>query len=346
MKKHTLSKFIALAMAGTLLLSPLTAFAQNPSDNDDGTSASTSASGNTVGNVDKEIYKVVLPTDGGGTFDYFVDPQDLLNQSADVTSSVSGNLLYFTSSSDADFNDTSADLTVVNKSSVSVDVTVSATTDADEDSDVTLAEDDTFADAPAQSIYLALSVSANGAVDKRALAAGEETSITKTLADAAEYYDYGGNIGSFTYVLDDQASNTYDELSFNLSGACNASDEWADDAVLPTINLVWGFEKAGADDNVITSENGYLTVSRDGEITVNLTKAGALTINFWDEANPSKKYGVTKQNCTVDVSGLDENNLGIWKAQITPAVLESWEGLTIGISASYADINESVSVDF
>lgn len=344
MKKHTLTKLVALTMAGTLLISPLTAFGADPSTNDDGISVSANGTGSTVGSVDKEIYKVVLPTDAGGTFDYFVDPQDLLNQSADVTSTVSGNLLYFKDGTD--YNSTSADLTVTNKSSVPVDITVTASTDADaDDPDVTLAEDDTFAGAPAQSIYLSLNVTADGTTDQKALAAGTETAITKTLGDAAEYYNVAGTEGAFTYELDDDPSNTYDELSFNLSGACNASDEWAADAVLPTVHLVWGFEKG--EDGV---SDGPLTVTRSGLVTLTTNGPGSVALSFGSPDTPNKTYPIqSPTHGTLDLTGYNASTgIGEFKFQFGDVLLDPWrESQTpVVVYATYGANKYSVTITF
>lgn len=280
MKKHNPSKFIALAMACTLLVTPLTALgAEGDADSSvsgntvPGTTVSVSGNGQVEGIVNKEVYCVVLPTqdENADTFNFILDPQDLISktnhEAYDNISSVSGNQLYFTKGDE--LSGTSETLTVLNKSSVDVDVTVSATigglSDGADDPayEISLAESDTFdEDDDSTSIYLGLNVDADAPV---VLTADEGASVTKTLAGADDKYSekYVGEPGKkYDFVLDEPDADDFAKLEFSLSGACNTNADWADakDAV-PSINLVWGFDKAAQGPQVTLSKTGLITVS-------------------------------------------------------------------------------------
>lgn len=349
MKKHNPSKFIALAMAFTLLVTPMTAFGAegDPEPASEPTSVSTNGTGKVEGIVDEEVYCVVLPTqaDNDDTFDFILDPQDLINKTGHAAydvSSVSGNQLYFTKSDgeSSELSDTSAALTVINKSSVDVNVTVEATVDAltggsdDTAYEILLADSAEFeADDDSTSIYLGLNVDADDAV---ALTADDGASVTKTLAGAPDEYETKYENEAYEYVLKEDADeDAFETLEFSLTGACNTNADWTNaEVAAPSINLVWGFDKAGENTKgpkVTLSKTGLITVS---DLTADQNyKAGSMS----SVKLPSAIAFFKKGSGTWELKDYSASDGGSFTYQLSDGYVNAYAGDTVTVTVTLTD---------
>lgn len=341
MKKHNPSKFIALAMAFTLLVTPMTAFGAPTEETEPGTSVSVNGTGQVEGIVNEEVYCVVLPTqaDNDDTFDFILDPQDLINKTDGAAhagiDSISGNQLYFTK--DSELSGTSQTLEVINKSSVDVNVTVEATvndlTGGSDDSayEISLTDSADFAD-DATSIYLGLNVDADDAV---ALTADDGASVTKTLAGAPDQYETKYEDG-YAYVLKEDADeDAFEKLEFSLTGACNTNADWtnAKDAV-PSVSLVWGFDKAEE-----STTGPKVTLSKTGLITISgLTPEK----NYKDGSFNSAKIATSFKLFASGTGAVVENNWsktegGDFTYQIASKAVNNYAGDTVTVTITLTD---------
>lgn len=259
MKRKNLSKFVALALAGAMMIAPLPVSAAEI-DSEDAAQGSTSGDGNVEGIVNKDVFKVELPTipdDGSDTtFDFILDPQGLIkdtNGAAHTGDTFDENAkgLYFANPQDGGGNKymaSSPALTAKNKGTTDVDVTLTATANTLSDSGYTigLSEDETFTGDKSTSIYLAL---VSG--DQTAALTKDGATITNTLSAAPEdAYEvtYDNTNSNYVYGLTAAAQAAdytgFDSLDFNMTGACNTAADWAvaKDAT-PGVDVAWELER-------------------------------------------------------------------------------------------------------
>lgn len=211
--------------------------------------------GNVEGVVDKEVFKVELPTvsTNDTTFDFIMDPQGLIEATNGAAyeglTFESGATVYFANSvSSNDYTSTSEDLKITNKSTMKVNVSLEATVAAVEG--LAMAESATFAaDDKDAKLYLAIT---DGTKTEAITADAAKITAEMAAAPADAYevkYDSTGK--EYAYDLTDAAkAESYDGFatySFNLKGACNPNGDWKDLAnAKPAINVVWTVSKDGA----------------------------------------------------------------------------------------------------
>ena len=244
-------KFVAVATACALMLTPISANAEGETSAE----GSTTGSSQLEGIINKDIFSVVLPTiaDDDATFDFIIDPQGLIAATGNAaypnaTFSDADKGLFFKNDAD-NYSSTSNSLTAVNKGTGVVDVTLSATADALKDDtagySIQLADSASFASSDTTtSLYLALT-SGDDTVALTEDGASISTSLDAAPADAYEvkYAD-----GAYSYGLTDAAEAAdytgFDSLDFSLTGACNTNADWtaAKDAT-PTVEVTWALEK-------------------------------------------------------------------------------------------------------
>lgn len=279
-------KLMALAMAGVLMCAPLTAFATEV-DDESAAQGNLAGTGDVEGIVNKDVFKVVLPTvaTGDTTFNFILDPQGLIKDTAGAkytgaTFDANAKGLYFANTVDSatTYKATSPALTATNKGTVDVDVTLTATADAATLKDDTkgytigLAADDTFANDKTTSVYLAL---VSG--DQTAALSADGATITDTLAAApADAYEvtYDTTDSKYKYGLTAAAQaadyNGFKSIDFSLTGACNTAADWAaaEDAA-PSVNVAWTIKKH-IDDLTVTKTAGSsapITVTTAAPVT-------------------------------------------------------------------------------
>ncbi len=325
--KKIKKKIMALAMAGVLMCSPLTAFATEV-DDESAAQGNITGSGDVEGIVNKDVFKVVLPTvaTGDTTFNFILDPQGLIKDTAGAkytgaTFDENAKGLYFAnpqSDSSIKYMASSPALTATNKGTVDVDVTLTATADAATLKDDTkgytigLAADDTFASDTTTSVYLALvsgsqtsALSADGATITDTLAAAPADAYEVTYDTTDSKYKYG-----LTAAAQAADYTGFKSIDFNLTGACNTAADWAaaEDAA-PSVNVAWTLEKH-IDDltyDKIKGDNSAITVS-----TYDTVKSAKL-VKFNGVANSNALSIGT--NCTV--AGNTFTLVSAWASKIT-----------------------------
>ena len=270
-------KFVAVATACALIMTPLSANAEGETSAE----GSTTGSSQIEGIINKDIFSVVLPTiaDGDTTFDFIIDPQGLIAATsnaayANATFSDADKALFFKNDTDK-YSSTSNSLTAVNKGTGVVDVTLSATADALKDDtagySIQLADSASFASSnTTTSLYLAL---ASGS-DTVALTEDGASISTSLEAAPADAYEVKYENGAYSYGLTDAAQAAdytgFDSLDFNLTGACNTNADWtaAKDAT-PTVEVIWALKKHYDDINItkLASSSAPITVTTGGEVT-------------------------------------------------------------------------------
>ena len=265
-------KFVAVATACALIMTPLSANAEGETSAE----GSTTGSSQIEGIINKDIFSVVLPTiaDGDTTFDFIIDPQGLIAATsnaayANATFSDADKALFFKNDTDK-YSSTSNSLTAVNKGTGVVDVTLSATADALKDDtagySIQLADSASFASSnTTTSLYLAL---ASGS-DTVALTENGASISTSLEAAPADAYEVKYENGAYSYGLTDAAQAAdytgFDSLDFNLTGACNTNADWtaAKDAT-PTVEVTWALKKHYDDINItkLASSSAPITVTQ------------------------------------------------------------------------------------
>lgn len=259
--KKKLIAVTALAMSCAMLFTPVShaAVADTTADSEDAAQGSASGSGEVEGIINKDIFKVVMPTDADTTnFAFILDPQGLIKAtSGDAdkkhTESFEANASLFFKNSDGNYSHVSDPLSVTNKSTGIVDVTLTATagdlTSADgaaEAYNISLADSSTFAENDSStSMYLGLIA---GDDDPIALTAKDGATVTKTLDAAPEgayktVYDTANS--KYDYVLDSAFdASKFSALTFKMEGACNTNTEakWVESAA-PAVEVAWTLEK-------------------------------------------------------------------------------------------------------
>lgn len=259
--KKKLIAVTALAMSCAMFFTPVShaAVADTTADSEDAAKGSATGSGEVEGIINKDIFKVVMPTDADTTnFAFILDPQGLIKAtSSDTdkkhTESFEADASLFFKNSDGNYSHVSDPLSVTNKSTGIVDVTLTATagdlksaSDAAEAYNINLAENSTFAENDSStSIYLGLIAGDDAPI---ALTAKDGATVTKTLDAAPEgayktIYDTANS--KYDYVLDSTFdASKFSALTFKMEGACNtnADAKWVESAA-PGVEVAWTLEK-------------------------------------------------------------------------------------------------------
>lgn len=150
-----LKKLMAGTLAATMVLgSSMTVFAEDQTGTATGT-------GTSVGHVDKEVLTVTLPTDTANVFNYWIDPErviDLAGSLADGTSVTSNADGVYFKQSDNTYASTSNEVEFEGKNSVAVDVSVAAAVTAGTNDITLVADEDALAAATTPALLMKLVV--------------------------------------------------------------------------------------------------------------------------------------------------------------------------------------------
>lgn len=225
-------------MAGTLaatmvLGSSMMVFAE------DANTGSATGTGTSVGHVDKEVLTVTLPTNTDNVFNYWVDPErviDLAGQLSDgttVTKNADG--VYF-KRSDNTYASTSNDVEFEGKNSVAVDVTVAATVTAGAKDITLVADDDALAAATTPALLMNLTVG----TDTKTITSEGATAKAK-LDGVPDNFEVKVESGAYKYSAK-QGATGWAKTAVKLSGKTNSMDV-PSDMTAPQINLTWTIEK-------------------------------------------------------------------------------------------------------
>lgn len=327
-----MKRFLAMAMAGVLTLTPVTAFGADTTYSDPNTaSGSVSGNGAIEAIVDKDVFNVVLPTYDSKIFDFKLDPQGVV---ADTNGDAYGGetteaSLFFVDPTANTLSSNSASISVYNKSSYDVDVALTA--EASGLSTATLADSSAFSGENTD-IYLALQSG-----DDTAVITADGASLSTTLGTKADSYEvkYDSVNKKYSYELTDTgAATTFPGMSFNLTGACNTAADWtALENIKPSVEVSW-------------------TISKHEEVTgpqVSMTSAGLVTItNLTSTAAVNAKAisttGSTNTNsialssdCSWNTNNWTQADGGTLILQLGSSYLSYYSGQTVTISFILTD---------
>lgn len=309
----SLKKLVATALTVTLVATGSFAVcAADDGGNLEGT-------GSVEGVVDKEVFKVELPTvsTNDTTFDFIMDPQGLIEATNGAAYEglkfESGATVYFANSvSGNDYTSTSEDLKITNKSTMEVNVSLEATVAAVEG--LTMAEDADFAaDDKEAKLYLAISDGTN--TEAITTEAAKITAEMDAAPEDAYEVKYDSEGKEYAYDLTDAAkAEDYDGFatySFNLEGACNPNGDWKGlDSASPKINVVWTVSKAGA---------AAAAYESDGTTDIVITYDGAAVSSI--TVTPKNTTGTTKTAISLTASQTDRVAFAAGKVTLKKAWL-------------------------
>lgn len=291
-------RFLATLTVATMVLSPMTAFAATPTTPTTPTAPTTpttpsevtdpgQASGNIGGNgqlegyVNKDVFRIVVPT--VSDVDFTADPQGLLNIAASAEYTGGAGAVYFANAGaggTVTYSDKSDPITVINKSSYDVDVNLDVTVTA---GDVELVADKAdLATATVPSLYMGV-ITDNGTaatIDEASFKTDAKKvngvpevsgSVTKGYTIKASTTDPGdgtvvspsGQYYSFGLTDDFQDSDAA-KVSYQLTAACDKTADWSkvDDNI--DVSVVWSCKKHANGPTTLYSlyyegEGGYLS---------------------------------------------------------------------------------------
>lgn len=254
-------KFVAGALAVTMVMgSSVVAFAEDQTGTATGT-------GTSVGHVDKEILKVTLPTNTDNVFNYWVDPErviDLAGSLSDgtaVTKNADG--VYF-KQSDNSYASTSSDVEFEGKNSVAVDVSVAATVTPGAKDIALVADEAALTAATTPALLMNLTVG----TETKAITSDGATAKAK-LDGVPDNFEVKVESGSYVYSAKDGASG-WAKTAVKLSGKTN-NKEVASDMTVPTIGLTWTIAKhvdSYLSATTMTSTSNSVTVSLPDGVTI------------------------------------------------------------------------------
>lgn len=257
-----LRKLMAGTLAATMVLgSSMTVFAEDQTGTATGT-------GTSVGHVDKEVLTVTLPTDTANVFNYWIDPErviDLAGSLADGTSvTANADGVYF-KQSDNTYASTSNDVEFEGKNSVAVDVSVTAAVTSGTN-DITLVADEnalTAATTPALLMKLTVGTDTKAITSEGATAKAE-------LAGVPGNFEVKVDNGAYVYSAKTGATG-WAKTAVKLSGKTN-NMEITSNTTAPTIALTWTIEKhvdsyLSATTLTASSPSVTLTLPEDVEVS-------------------------------------------------------------------------------
>ena len=228
-------KLTALAMAATMLVGgSLTVFAAGSEGTDTG-------KGEYEGYVDEtSVFSVVVPTAAQNVFNFFVDPNGLLEKTdyerlgATAADFEQNATLFFTRATGTKYGKDSDAVTFENQSSYAVDVQVSAYVDGI--GKIALSEDALTGDEEDPTLYLAIVHD----TDNQAITANGGA-LTGTIAGVKDNFEikYNSADQKYEFVRKADGLQPWQTYAFNLTGACggNWDDEQAEAA--PEVVLTW-----------------------------------------------------------------------------------------------------------
>lgn len=341
MRNARVSKLIAVAMAATMLMSSATVFAAD-TDVTDPTQAGgeISGDGKLEGYVDKNVFRIVLPTIANANFT--VDPQGLLKVADSTKYTLGPGAVYFTNApttegGTATYSDTSDEIKFVNKSSYDVKVGLNITLTAD---GVSLAKAADIATATEPSISLGLIKGTDAAVDidstnfKSADAevkAVPEVNASATPPVTAGYtvkgsttaidgVDPSPNGYYYTYALTDGYTAGADQtVTYKLKGSCNNVEGWSKVNQAVKAKIAWSVADTRAPKDPSITGTTYSRSKTDNtyaleNVTQNITSIQAAE-SAADGATvygavPSEAYSVDSGKTTLTIDGTKNTVIG------------------------------------
>lgn len=322
MRKTKIAKVIAASTAATMLLAPATVFAEDVTDVGSASSG-IEGDGELEGYVNKDVFRVVLPTIQNVNFT--LDPQGLLNKADSTKYPTASGAVYFENAptgggTDPTYTNTSDEITIYNKSSYDVEVGLSVTLNT---GDVALAAKDALASAKAPSLYLGLIKGSDAAAaittptyDSAAATVtkvpeADGTTVTKgyqitASQTAVEGVEQSPNGYYYTYELTPGFADTdAQKITYKLEGACDASSDWSKiDTTAVTAKVAWTITKAGepsisGTSYSISGSNTYTVKNVDSAATISSVQMSADGTTIVGSL-PAGSYSLTGTTLTID----------------------------------------------
>lgn len=227
-----------LAMA-MVMISPMSVSAEMEEGSDVGI-------GKVEGNVNTDVYQVVLPTVSKHTFDFIIDPLGLINQTDGAgyggKTFEKDSTLFFRRTDRGkkeDYSSTSNPIMITNRGSIPIDVSLNVRMSASSLGGIRMTKDEEFVGDTSASLYMAV-------VDgEEIMPIGIDGVSLYTTLDAApeEAFEYGYDKekGRYTYELkknvDDSVFSTHE---FQITGAANGKGDWSQFVEMsPKISISW-----------------------------------------------------------------------------------------------------------
>lgn len=313
MKK--LKKFVAIATALTMVLTPMTALADV-------------SIGGDVNYVDKEIYKVTLPTSEGMAFT--LDPQGLasLDDGGEYDENEAGKI--------------NGVGTMTAKNESSVEVTLSAKFYIVDTADTAATLTNSISDETANEIAMAIGTTDATTTSIPVTASTAEAATATTFTMAAATYNFEKTDDGYAYVLEAESGSKVDmTIGGNIAKEADWSAYTGENAATITLHAVFEFtnadnevitpeeeeeEEEDAQDTFVMTKNDDGTVSYkfinapEGEITA-LTVNGATKMGAVTAGNVTYADGTLSFNTTA-VSGTGLGNVGTHTVIVTIADVE------------------------
>jgi len=277
------SKVIALTLSATMIFgSSLTVFADDPV-------TSSTGAGKPEGHVDKKVTNVVLPTTvADTTFAYTMDPEKLIEVTSHgkygddvVFPSANDTYVYFNNGTNDDnktvYANTSAAVTITNKSSHDINLKVSAAaTASQEGKDIPLVAKDAYASASDPSLYLGLIVGSKAAVaiaeetpaDQTVTIPGTEGNFKIAVKNDKSGYEYRVlNLDEWT-ALDGNSGKTEDDFNkswknttISLEGGVTTGKSITSETTAPSVEVTWSWTDPTEGPQLSMTTSGLITVS-------------------------------------------------------------------------------------
>lgn len=332
MKNQKIAKLVALGTAATMMLAPATVFAEDVT-NAAGAAGSIEGEGQLEGYVNKEAFRIVLPT--VKNINFTLDPQGLLNKS-DATKYTNANkgAIYFTNApttenGSATYSSTSDEIKFLNKSSYPVEVELSVELDTGDD--IKLVGNSALATVTEPSINLQLVQDAGTPADILTSSYTTQTpavvakvpEIGETVDGAAATKGYeitssttpiegvtkSPNGYYYTYSLNSTFTDADAKgVVYKLTGSCDSTADWSKigtEAV--TAKIAWSVNKQGAPRAIGTAynrsskSNTYTLKNVTKEIkSIDIStdgKTAALSV-------PDAAYTLSADKSTLTINGL------------------------------------------
>lgn len=227
-------KFIACALATTMAVAPMSAFAADEDISEiKDAKATIEGEGGLEGWVEKDKFLVTLPTVDAEGLKFTLDPQGLIEATDDETEYVAGSVI---------FDDEKSVVTLVNKSSYAIGFDVKLTLkSSDKDLKVVASEELAKAEEDTnRNIFIAAQPVENDAVveDHDQILATPETAVegvagikkfAYALKDADDQYEITKVEDEYVYDLKTEGldEEAFDKVSFGFTGVVNPNADWS-----------------------------------------------------------------------------------------------------------------------
>lgn len=293
MKMSNLKRTIAGLLATVMVLGgALSVTAADPKtvSGNGSTTSSDSASGNgyAEGFLDKEVFKVVVPSVSADDLTFTMDPQGLLKVAGVSGANGAGDLLFLKAADPSK----SGDITVKNKSSFPISVSLDVTVDSGKVALVS--ENAALADVTVPSIFMQVSDGTNNTT------VSESTTTVTVSLDSVRYeivlsdkatYEaapatlkdhsvISGNSGNY-YAYQPADPSDSNDVTFNISGATDTVADWS--AVTnpaSNIQIVWNIAKYEEAANTSITSGATASSETGVDFEMTFTKGSASTLTF------------------------------------------------------------------